>query len=53
MKSDQPEHMRDKQILHNENRLRELSDTIKQNNIFVTMITEGEHGKKGAENVLD
>ena len=45
--------MRVKQILHNENRLRELSDSIKHNNIHIIGILEEEEKEKGEENLFE
>lgn len=38
--SNQAEHVREKKVIQNENRLRELSDSIKCNNIQITGILE-------------
>lgn len=40
MESNQTEKVRDKQILYNENRHREFSDSIKHNNIHIIGIPE-------------
>ena len=39
--------------MHNENRLRELSDSIKNNNILIIRIPEGEEKERGAEYVFE
>lgn len=39
--------------MQNENKLRELSDSIKLNNIHITGIPEGEEGGKGVENLFE
>ena len=54
MESNQTEQGRDKKItLYNENRLRELSNSIKYNNICILWIPEGKERKKGAEVYLN
>jgi len=39
--------------MKNENRLRELSNSIKHNNIYIIGIPEREEGEKGAENLFE
>ena len=42
MESNQTEHVREKKVMQNESRCRELSGTIKHNNIPIIGILEGE-----------
>ena len=50
MESNRAEQGRHKRIMSNENRLRELSDSIKHNNIYIIGIPEEGQRAKGAEN---
>ena len=43
--------MTDQQILHNENRIKELSDSIKHNNVHIIGIPE--EREREAENVFE
>jgi len=52
MESNQAEQKRKKTILQNKNRLRELSDSIKHNNIHIIGASEKEEREKGAENLF-
>ena len=51
MESNQAEQMRGKKIMQIEHSFRELSDSIKHNNIPVTRISEEER-EKGTENLF-
>ena len=52
-KNKEAEQKRDKQILDYEGRIRELSDTIKQNNIRIIEIPEKGERERGAEGILE
>ncbi|KAF0885586.1 LORF1 protein, partial [Crocuta crocuta] len=53
IEKEEAEKKRDKLIQEHERRVRELSDTIKQNNIHIIGIAEGEERGKGVEGVLE
>ena len=53
MEKEEAEEKRDKKIQEYEGRIRELSDTIKHNNICTIGIPEEEERGKGAEGVLE
>ncbi|KAF0879685.1 LORF1 protein, partial [Crocuta crocuta] len=53
IEKEETEKKRDKLIQEHERRVRELSDTIKWNNIRIIGIPEEEDIKKGAEGVLE
>jgi len=52
MENEEAEKKRDKQLLDHEGRIREISDTIKQNNIRITGIPEEEERERGAKGIL-
>ena len=47
------EQKRDKQVLDHEGRIREISDTIRRNNIRIFGIPEEEERERGAEGILE
>lgn len=47
------EQKRDKQLLDHEGRIREISDTIRRNNIRIIGIPEEEESERGAEGILE
>lgn len=49
--SNQAEQEREKRIIKNKNRLRELSDTIKHKNTHIIGVLEGEEREEGEENL--
>ena len=53
MEKDEAEKKRDKNILDHEGRIRELSDSMKQNNICIIGVPEEEEREKGVEGVLE
>ena len=53
MEKEEAEKKRDKKIQEYEGRVREISDTIKHNNICIIGIPEEEETGKGAEGVLE
>ena len=53
MENNQAEQKGGKNNLKNENRLKELRDTIKHNNTYVIGISEGKEREKGAEDLCD
>ena len=53
MEKEEAEKKRDTKIQENEGRIRELSDTIKRNNICIIGIPEKEERGKGAEGILE
>ena len=52
MQSNQAEQKREKRIMQNEIRLRELSDFIKHSNICIIGVPEEEERGKGADNLI-
>lgn len=52
MESNQPAQKRAKRIMQHENRLREFSDSMKHNNIYIIGIPEEER-EKGTEILLE
>ena len=44
---------RDKQLLDHEGRIREISDTVRRNNIRIIGIPEEEERERGAEGILE
>ena len=52
MESSQAEQKREKRIMQNENRLRELSDSIKCNNTHSTGGSEVEEKERGGERIF-
>ena len=53
MEKEEAEKKRDKKIQEYEGKIRELSDTLKRNNIRIIGIPEEEERGKGAEGVLE
>ena len=53
MEKDEAEKKKDKQILDHKKRIRELSDSMKCNNIHIIGVPEEEEREKGAEVVLE
>ena len=53
MEKEEVEKKRDKIIQEYEGKIRELSDTLKRNNLHITGIPEEEERGKGAEDVLE
>ena len=51
MESNQAEQKKEKGIMQNENQLRELSDSIKYNNVYILGVSEGEE-RKGDKNLF-
>ena len=49
MGSNQAEQVKKKKILQNEKKLREISGSIKHNNIWIMGIPEGEEREKGGK----
>ena len=47
MESNEVEQKRERRVLQHKNRLRELSDLLKRNNICITEVSEDEEGEKG------
>ena len=52
MESNEVEQKRERRVLQHKNRLRELSDSIKHNNIHIIGVQEEEEREKGAENLF-
>jgi len=52
MESKQAEKVRDKQILHNENRLRKLNDCIRSNNVLIIGFPKEKREMEWQKNVL-
>ena len=50
--SNQAEQKREKRIMQNENRPKELNDSIRSNNIHIIGVPEEEEREKGAENLF-
>ena len=53
MENNKAEQKRERKILQNENRLRELSDSIKRNNICIIGIPVEKEREKAAENLFE
>ena len=53
MQNKEAEKKRGKQLLDHEGKIREISDTIKQNNIRIIGIPEEEERERGAEGILE
>jgi len=53
MENKEAEKKRDKLLLDHEGRIREISDTIRRNNIRIIGIPEEEERERGAEGVLE
>jgi len=53
MESNQAEQKREKIIMQNENRLRELSDSIEHHNICIIGVPEEEEREKGPQNLFE
>ena len=53
MESNQAEQKREKRMMQNKNRLREISDSIKHNNICILGIPGEDVREKGAENLFE
>ena len=53
MECNQADQVREKKVKQNENRLRELSNTIKHNSIHIMEIPEGKERGKGATKLLE
>ena len=53
MESNQAEQKREKWIMQNKNRLRELSDSIRCNNIHIIEVPEKEEREMRAENLFE
>ena len=49
----QSEQQKEKQILKNENRLRDLQSNINHINININILLEGEEGEKRIENIFE
>jgi len=52
MESNQAEQKREKRIMHNQNRLKKLSDSVKHSNIYIMGVPEEER-EKGAGNLFE
>ena len=53
MENKEAEKKRDKQLLDHEGRIREISDTIRRNNIRIIGIPEEEERERGAEGIME